>query len=156
MLSRMEGKPEPSGIDALRTIDYVIVLCDDINAMRNFYADVLQLPLHDEEPDHWVSFRIGSLLLGLRPRGRSYDGPAIPSESASIQLSFRVPPADVDLACIALQGNGVEFIEEPTNQDFPHRTLFVRDPENNVIEIFADIHPSETSPSATGLHRITE
>lgn len=134
----MERKPEPSGLAAINTIGYIIVLCDDIGSMRDFYANVLRLPIQDEEPDHWVSFRVGSVLLGLRPRGRVYDGPDIPYDSASIQLSFRVAPADVDLAWSSLQNDDVGAIEGPTNQDFPHRTMFIRPGEQHHRDLRRD------------------
>lgn len=142
-----------SGLSAIRSMDYVIVLCDDLEKMKRFFIDIFNFQIEEEEQDHWVAFRVGTLLLGLRRRGRSYDGPGIPENSASIQLSFRVPPADVDLAYQALRTKGIEFIEKPTNQDFPHRTLFFSDPENNVIEIFADIHPKDSAPVSSGVHR---
>lgn len=146
--------PENSGgVRAIRSVDYIIVLCDDLNAMRRFYTEVLHFAVREEEPGHFVGFHVGTLWFALRPRGRRYDGPAVPAESASIQLSFRVPPADVDLAHQGLQEHGVEVIEGPTNQDFPHRTLFFKDPENNILEIFADIHPRDTADQSSGLHR---
>ena len=39
-----------------------------------------------------------------------------------MQLSFRVPPVDVDVAFGALQERGLKVIEEPTNQAWGHRT----------------------------------
>lgn len=147
---------EYSGFGAIRSVDYISILCVDLPTMRRFYTEVLEFSVYDEEPGHWVSFQIGTLWLALRPRGRSYDGPAIPDESAATQLSFRVPPADVDLAYETLQQHGVAVIEEPTDQDWPHRTLFFKDPEHNVIEIFADIHPRDTAPTSSGLHRSDE
>lgn len=150
------NKGEPSGVRAIRSVGYIIVLCDDLTAMRRFYSEVLQFRVHDEDPGHWVGYEVGSLFLALRPRGRSYDGPAVPRDSAAIQLSFRVPPADVDIAYQTLQDHNVSVIEKPTNQDFAHRTLFFRDPENNVIEIFADIHPRDTASTTSTLHRSCE
>lgn len=46
------------------------------------------------------------------------------------------------------------MVEKPTNQDWPHRTLFFRDPENNIIEIYADIHPDDTLLTASPVHRL--
>ncbi|GFE63746.1 VOC family protein [Litoreibacter roseus] len=143
-----------TGLGAIRSMDYVILLCDDLDLMKRFYRNIFGFDIEDEEPGLWVGFRVGTLFLGLRPRGRDYDGPPPPTNSAGVQLSFRVPPADVDLAYQDLQGKGVEIIERPTNQDWPHRTLFFKDPEKNVIEIFADIHPRETAASPTGRHRL--
>ena len=144
-----------SGLNAIRSVDYIIVLCDDLEKMKRFFIDIFDFHIEEEEEGHFVAFRVGTLFLALRPRGRSYDGPKIPNKSASIQLSFRVPPADVDMAYKMLRDKGVDFIEAPTNQDFPHRTMFFSDPENNVIEIFADIHPNDTAPESSGLHRVT-
>ncbi len=145
-----------SGVRSIRSVDYIIILCDDLEPMRRFYAEVLEFPIHEEKPGVWVGFRIGSQWLGLRPRGRSYDGPAVPGSAASLQLSFRVPPTDVDLAFESLRSHDVDVIEEPRNQDWPHRTLFVRDPENNVLEIFADIDVNDTATGPSGVHTIVE
>lgn len=149
-----EGKMHAkTGLGAIRNMDYVILLCDDIENMKRFYADVFGFELEDEEPGIWVGFRVGSLYLGLRPRGRRYDGPQIPKSSSALQMSFRVPPADVDAAYEDLKKLGVDVIERPTSQDWTHRTLFLHDPENNIIEIYADIHPQESAASPTGFHQ---
>ncbi|MEM8837784.1 MAG: VOC family protein [Pseudomonadota bacterium] len=141
-----------TGLGSIRSLDYVILLCDDFEAMKRFYLDVFGFQIEDEAAGVWIGFRVGTFFLALRPRGRQYDGPAIPEQSAYIQLSFRVPPADVDIAYRELIDKGVDVIEKPTNQDWPHRTLFVRDPENNIIEIFADIHPRDMAASPTWVH----
>ncbi len=141
------------GIRAIRSIDYVIILCDDLEKMSQFYKDLFEFYLEDEETNHWVGFRVGTLFLGLRPRGRVYDGPQIRSESASIQLNFRVPPEDVDIAYQTLKEKKIDVIEAPTNQDWGHRTLFFADPENNIIEIYADIVPANKKSDSPILHR---
>ena len=146
---------ENSGFGAIRSMDYVIVLCDDLERMQRFYTDLFGFRIQDEEPG-WIGFRVGSLILGLRPRGCPYDGPGIKGESAAVQLSFRVPPADVDIAYQTLKERGIDVIEAPTNQNWPHRTLFFADPENNVIEIYADIHPRDTASVPSTIHGFAE
>lgn len=128
------------GIRSIRQLDYVILLCDDLGRARAFYRDVMQFPL-DEDQKNWVMFRVGSGFLTLRPRGiwRSWqDGAAVPG-SAAVQLAFRVLREEVDLCHAELLEHGVEIIEPPCDQDFGHRTLFFRDPEGNVLEIYAEI-----------------
>ncbi len=142
------------GFKAIRSLDYVILLCDDLAKMKAFYERLFEFRIEEEFPERMIFFRVGTLFLGLRKRGRAYDGPSVPPTSASIQISFRVPPADVDLAWDKLVENGLNIIEPPTNQDWPHRTLFFRDPENNIIEIFADIHPRDTLTEPSGVHQI--
>ncbi len=155
-MTRGSAKTKGYGFDAIRSMDYVIVLCDDLEKMRAFYTDLFGFHIEDEEPDNSVWFRVGTLFFGLRLRGRPYDGPKVLDESAAIQLSFRVPPADVDIAYQTLEDKGIDVIEKPTNQDWCHRTLFFKDPENNVIEIYADIHPRDTAPVPSKLHQLAE
>jgi len=145
---------ENRGFGAIRSMDYVIVLCDDLETMQRFYTDLFGFRIEEEVPNRAVEYRVGTLFLMLRPRGRPYDGTKISGESASIQLSFRVPPADVDLAYQTLKDKGIDVIEPPTNQDWPHRTLFFADPENNIIEIFADIHPRDIASAPSEIHKI--
>lgn len=130
---------QKTGFDAIRNLDYTIILCDDVNAMREFYTTVLEFQVNHETPGAWVALQVGSSLLTLRPRNRPYDGPKPPKQSASLQLAFRVPPQDVDRAHETLQRLGVSIMEPPTDQPWGHRTLFFADPEHNVIEIYADI-----------------
>jgi len=144
------------GFGAIRSLDYVIILCDDFAKMRDFYENLFDFHIEGDVSGIWAAFRVGTLFLGLRPRGRPYDGPTVPGNSACIQISFRVPPADVDIAYQTLVAKGIDVIEEPTDQDWPHRTLFFRDPENNVIEIFADIHTRDTLPEPTGAHLLVQ
>jgi catechol 2,3-dioxygenase-like lactoylglutathione lyase family enzyme len=128
-------------IGAISNLDYVILLCQHMAKTREFYLTVMKLPLEMDRPN-WVSFRVGSGLLTLRPRGPSLswdDGPAVDG-SACIQLAFRVPPPAVDKCHQELIANGVDILDPP--KDLPnwrHRALFFRDPEGNIIEIYAEI-----------------
>ncbi|MEM7061450.1 MAG: VOC family protein [Pseudomonadota bacterium] len=143
---------KPTGVGTIRSLDYVFLLCDDVDKMKDFYLGLFQFQVEEETPGRMVEFRLGTLFLGLRARGRRYDGPSNQEASASVQLSFRVPPADVDIAFETLKARNIDVIEGPTNQDWPHRTLYFRDPENNVLEIFADIHLCDMAPSPSGVH----
>ena len=125
---------------SIRQIDYVILPCEDIETSRAFYRDVMGFTL-EEDQAHWVKFRLGGAALTLRPRGQWrgwHDGPVV-AGSASVQLAFRVAPAEVDRCHEELAAQGVEIIEPPRDQSFGHRTLFFRDPENNVLEIYAEL-----------------
>ena len=124
----------------IHTLDYTVLLCTDMAATRRFYEDVMGFAVETDTPN-WVSFRIGGALLTLRPRDCMpiwQDGPAVEG-SASVQLAFRVPPPSVDACYQELLAHGVPIVREPTDlPNWRHRTLFFRDPENNVIEIYAE------------------
>ncbi len=121
-------------------IDDLILPCRDIGAARDFYRDVMGFRLIDDRPD-WIRFEVGSRRLILRPRGQwlMWDDGPMPTGSAAVQLAFCVIPADVDRAHEALVARGAEIVDPPRNQDFGHRTCFIRDPEGNILEIYAQI-----------------
>ena len=124
-------------LSRIRSLDYVVLLCEDLAAMRAFYEGVLGFRLHRELQD-WVEMELGSTLLTLRPRGRPYDGGKLPN-SAGVQLAFRVLPEEVDACYRELLEKQVDILEPPRDWEYGHRTLFFKDPEGNILEIYADL-----------------
>lgn len=127
------------GLSSIRVMDYVILLCQNLPEMKRFYHEVMGFPVYRDWGD-WYEMRVGSTLLTLRLRGRDYDGAG--AAGANVQLAFRVAPDAVDQCYQELVAHGVEIIEEPKDKDFGHRTLFFKDPEGNILEIYADIPPA--------------
>jgi catechol-2,3-dioxygenase len=121
----------------IRNLDYVVLLCDNLEHMKSFYHEILGFPIYRNWED-WVEMQVGPVLLTLRKRGRSYDGSKLPG-SAGVQLAFRVSPAEVDACYLELREKQVEIIDPPADQDYGHRTLFFKDPKGNILEIYADL-----------------
>ena len=129
----------PSPFRAVRAIDYTVVYVRDMAAMRRFYQDVLCFPLVRELSPGWIEYQVGSNTLALaRPSLTATDQPT-PLGSASLQLAFKVTPPDVDACAAELLRHGITLVSPPTNQSFGHRTLFFRDPDGNLLEVYADI-----------------
>ena len=124
-------------LKSIHNLNYVILLCKDVTSMRNFYRDIFGFEL-DEDREDWVKFQVGSCHLTLRPRGRWYDG-SVEGDGASVQLSFRVAPEGVNTAHQQLLEKSVEILEPPKDQSFGHRTLYFKDPEGNILEVYAEI-----------------
>jgi len=55
-----------------------------------------------------------------------------------VQLAFRVPYEAVDVCAAELTAAGIPLLSPPTDQPWRHRTLFFRDPDGNLMEIYAD------------------
>ncbi len=127
-------------LGGIRNLDYAILLCSKMEETRAFYRDIMKFPIESDR-ENWVSFRVGAALLTLRPRGQwavCDDGAAVPG-SAAIQLAFRVAPPAVDSCDAELRARGVNILRGPTDlPEWRHRTLFFRDPEDNIIEIYAE------------------
>lgn len=131
--------PTPSAFRAIKAIDYTVIFVRDMTAMRHFYEDVLGFALSRELSPNWVEYLVGGNTLALARPSRTADDAPTPSGSAALQLAFKVSPAEVDQCSDELVRKGVALLSPPTNQSFGHRTLFFRDPDGNLLEVFADI-----------------
>lgn len=134
-----DHNPTASPFAAIRAIDYTVILVRDMAAMRRFYEDVLCLSVTCELAASWTEYRIGGNTLVLARPGRLARDAPTPAGSASLQLAFKVAAADVDRCAEELLRHGVELLEPPTDQPFGHRTLFFRDPDGNLLEVYAEI-----------------
>lgn len=128
-----------SPFQSIRAIDYTVIIVRDMAAMRRFYENVLRFPLTRELSAGWVEYQIGGNTLALSRPGRTAKDTPVPAGSAALQLAFKVAADDVDRCADELVRQGVDLLEPPTNQPFGHRTLFFRDPDGNLLEVYAEI-----------------
>jgi catechol 2,3-dioxygenase-like lactoylglutathione lyase family enzyme len=125
-------------LTSVQQLNYVIVLCDDLERMKAFYRDLFAFPVVSESATD-LAFRAGSVLLALRKRTRGYDGRGVRTESPGVQLAFLVAPAEVDLCYGQLVDKGLAILDPPADQPRGHRTVYFSDPEGNILEIYAEI-----------------
>jgi catechol 2,3-dioxygenase-like lactoylglutathione lyase family enzyme len=125
----------------IRNIDYTVIFARQMPKMREFYGSTMGFPLHRELSARWVEYRVGSNLLALAEPGTRFSDPLPPVGVMSMQLASRIAPQEVDECAATLAERGVAFVSPPTDQSFGHRTLFFRDPDGNVLEIYAEIAP---------------
>jgi catechol 2,3-dioxygenase-like lactoylglutathione lyase family enzyme len=133
--------PAQSGsvFQAIKAIDYTVIFVRDMASMRNFYEGALGFQVARELSPKWIEYQLGNNTLALAtPTRTSADAPT-PDGSASLQLAFKVATAEVDQCAAELVRRGIPLMSPPTDQSFGHRTLFFRDPDGNLLEIFAEI-----------------
>lgn len=126
-------------LSQIRQIDYTVIFARDLPAMRHFYEAVMEFPLLRVLSERWIEYRVGSTTLALTVHGGRFDDPAPAHGVLSLQLAFRVPPQAVAECAAALEAKGVALISPLTDHAFGHRTIFFRDPDGNVLEIYAEI-----------------
>jgi lactoylglutathione lyase len=134
-----QGMPPRSALSSIRQIDYTVIFARDLPAMRRFYGSVLGFKLLRELSPRWVEYQVGTNVLALTVHGGRYDDPAPLKGALSLQLAFRVDRDLVDECAQELEAAGVPIASPPTDQPFGHRTLFFRDPDGNVLEIYAEL-----------------
>jgi catechol 2,3-dioxygenase-like lactoylglutathione lyase family enzyme len=128
-----------SAFQAIRAIDYTVIFVRDMAAMRRFYEGILGFPLLRELSPGWIEYRVGGNTLALSRPSLTAADVSTPNGSASLQLAFKVSAPEVDQCADELLRQGVDLLSPPTDQVFGHRTLFFRDPDGNLLEVFADI-----------------
>jgi len=135
MSRTFEGHP----LRAIRALDYTILFARDLPAMRKFYAEVMRFDVYHELEGNWIEFRVGGTVLALAKPGLIVPDQPPAAGAASVQLAFRVRREEVDAAEAALREEGVTIVAPATDQRWGHRTMFFRDPDGNLLEIYADI-----------------
>ena len=128
-----------SALATIRQLDYTVIFARDMARMRRFYEHVLAFKIRRELGASWIEYTVGSNILALTERGLLFDDAPTPPGALSLQLAFRVAPGDVDRCADELRRHGVDLHATPQDQPWGHRTLFFRDPDGNVLEIYADI-----------------
>lgn len=128
-----------AALGRIRAVDYTIIHVRDMAAMRRFYQEVMRFPVEREMGADWIEHRIGANILTLARPHLTKDDPPTPKGSASLQLAFRVAPPDVSRCEEELRAANVAIISPATDQPWGHRTLFFRDPDGNLLEIYADL-----------------
>lgn len=125
----------------LRTLDYVVLVVEDLDRALAFYTGVLGLPLkHRSDP--YAQIRAGDTRLGLyrrdamaRTLGADLRAPA--RDAPAFELGFKVD--DADTAWRALVERGAEPVVPPTDRPWGQRTAYLRDPDGNLVELAQDL-----------------
>jgi catechol 2,3-dioxygenase-like lactoylglutathione lyase family enzyme len=130
----------PAAPDISRIYETVLY-GSDVEAMKRFYADVLTLRLVDGPDELSAAFRLpdGGVLLIFDPARSGEPGRAVPSHGATGpgHIAFHVPPGALDAWRERLDRLAVE-IEREVSWGGGRRSLYVRDPDGNSVELTED------------------
>ncbi|HIF80234.1 MAG TPA: VOC family protein [Gammaproteobacteria bacterium] len=120
----------------LEKLDHLVLPVSDIDAIAMFYTTCLGMEKRTFGDDR-VALHFGDQKINLHPAGWDYEPKARVSIAGSADLCFIVSESVESLQTKLVQ-LGVEIIEGPvvrTGATGPLRSIYIRDPDGNLIEL---------------------
>lgn len=117
-------------------LDHLVLTTIDLAACEDFYTRVLGMRLETFGAGR-KALRYGNQKINLHERGHEFEPKAHLPVSGALDLCF-IAREPLDQVIAHLQGEGWPIIEGPvarTGATGPIRSVYVRDPDLNLIEI---------------------
>jgi catechol 2,3-dioxygenase-like lactoylglutathione lyase family enzyme len=119
----------------MTTFASVRIVTDDVDRLTAFYAHVTGLTATRPVPV-FAEFRTTAGTLAISSRtltDKLYGADVVrPAANHTVFLEFQVP--DVDAEYDRLQDH--EFVQKPTTMPWGNRSLVLRDPDGNLVNLF--------------------
>ncbi|KAB8139805.1 VOC family protein [Chloroflexia bacterium SDU3-3] len=116
----------------------ICIITDNVPRLRDFYCAVLQTDVPTDEL--FVSIPLGATALSLFRRdgiGQIWPGLSFGGGSGGYTIEFEV--ADVDAEHARLSALGADILKPPTTQPWGRRSVWLRDPDGNIINFSAPV-----------------
>jgi catechol 2,3-dioxygenase-like lactoylglutathione lyase family enzyme len=117
-------------------LDHLVVTCVDVEATKRFYTEVMQMRLETFGAGR-IAFHFGNQKINVHVRGREYEPKAHLPVPGALDLCF-IASVPLDDVIAHLKACNVPIIEGPvekTGATQKIRSVYVRDPDLNLIEI---------------------
>jgi catechol 2,3-dioxygenase-like lactoylglutathione lyase family enzyme len=117
-------------------LDHLVLTCVDVEATKRFYVDVLQMTL-ETFGDGRMAFRFGNQKINVHVRGKEYEPKAHIPAPGALDLCF-IAAVPLERVIERLGQMNVPIIDGPverTGATHTLRSVYVRDPDFNLIEI---------------------
>jgi predicted enzyme related to lactoylglutathione lyase len=125
----------------LPTLVSVRLITDDVSGLAAFYERITDTPVEWSTPD-FAELRTpaGTLAIGsTRTVALFGAGSARPADNHTAILEFLVD--DVDAEYERIRQAPTEFVNEPTTMPWGNRSLLIRDPDGNLVNLFTPVTP---------------
>ena len=117
-------------------LDHLVLTCVDPEATKTFYTEVMQMTLETFRGGR-MAFRFGNQKINLHVRGSEFEPKAHLPVPGSLDLCFiaAIPLDDVISHLQACSWPIIEGPVERTGATQKIRSIYVRDPDLNLIEV---------------------
>lgn len=115
------------------------LITDDIERLAGFYQRVTGVEARWATPDFAeIVTPAGTLAIGsVRTVALFGPGSARPADNHTAIIEFMVPDVDADYR--RLRDSVEDFVNEPTTMPWGNRSLLLRDPDGNLINLFTPV-----------------
>ncbi|MBL8770182.1 MAG: VOC family protein [Phenylobacterium sp.] len=127
---------------AIQGFDHIVLRVRDKERMLGFYAGVLGLTVDRDRPELGLTHvRAGRQMIDLvtvdGPLGRAGGDPPGPMARNLDHFALQVRPFDAEAIRAHLTAHGVQVVDEGQRYgaDGDGPSLYIRDPEGNVVEL---------------------
>ena len=117
-------------------IDHIVLTTRDLQGCIRFYTEVLGMKL-EKFSENRLALKFGTQKINLHEWGKEFTPRAHVAVPGSLDLCF-IAATSLDQVIATLKKNGVPIIEGPvakTGAQGPIRSVYVRDPDLNLVEI---------------------
>jgi len=121
----------------VKGISAITLFVEDLQAARQFYQDVFDLPVMFEDKDSTV-FNFGNTvinLLKITAAGELIEPAKVADRQAGSRHVFTIEVDDVDAMCAELTSRGVKLLNGPMDRPWGIRTASFSDPGGHIWEI---------------------
>ncbi|MFJ3470855.1 VOC family protein [Pseudomonas sp. NPDC090201] len=124
-------------------LDHLVLTTTDIAACKDFYVRIMGMRLETFGAGR-TAFRFGDQKINVHERGREFEPKAHLPVPGALDLCF-IASVGLDEVIAHLQAQAWPIIEGPvqrTGANGPIRSVYVRDPDLNLIEISEPLAPN--------------
>ena len=126
----------------LKSIDHIVLATRDLDRCIAFYTQALGMKL-EKYGEGRIAFRFGSQKFNVHPPGFEAGIKARYPTPGSLDLCF-LADCPLDVVIARLSKHGIQIEEGPvirTGACTPIRSVYVRDPDDNLVEISVPAEP---------------
>jgi catechol 2,3-dioxygenase-like lactoylglutathione lyase family enzyme len=121
-------------------IDHLVLTVKDVEKTISFYVSVMGMK-KEVFGDGRIALKCGSQKINLHELGKEFEPKALKPVPGSADLCF-ITKTPIEDAMAHVKRRGVDIIEGPvekTGANGPIRSFYIRDPDNNLIEVANEI-----------------
>ena len=120
-------------------VDHIVLTTRDLQSCIRFYTEVLGMKLEKFKTptEERLALKFGAQKINLHEWGREFTPRAHVAVPGSLDLCF-IASASLETVIETLKNKGVPILEGPVNKTGakgPIRSVYVRDPDLNLVEI---------------------